>query len=408
MKPTARHLLIAIVALALGAIPAIALAQSPFRDYKDAAADQYGTTTSPTSSTPAGTVDATVSTPVVTATVGATVGAETQAPPTPEEEAANPPSQGENNPQESGAGASPRSAAGAAAGGAAAGEPGPSCNRYAIIGLSPLLMPAVPDVVLALGKAAYVADITEPLKTKVLKQLTDGTEWAGAATDNKKLRGFARALGASVPDVGPLAKAAFPKLAKFPEFPPASGITDQDFEPVAGIVLTHVQVPLKGAANSRRNTFVKWFIKGLQSAKVPDVQGGETDLPLAGVEEKVTKKTEISFFKKYGVSSVDDTDLDDGKLSLVRVMFGAVGHFGIKKSADNGKLAQPSSTVEPLLCRPDNKYVAGKLLRSTDDGIPGGGPTIAVLMLLGLAGAVSLLAIVERRTRRVRRSRSGA
>jgi hypothetical protein len=51
MKLRGRHLVVALVALALGALPAYAQSVSPFRDYRDAAADQYSVTPTTTTTT---------------------------------------------------------------------------------------------------------------------------------------------------------------------------------------------------------------------------------------------------------------------------------------------------------------------------------------------------------------------
>jgi hypothetical protein len=398
MKPTARHLLIAVIALALGAIPAIALAQSPFRDYKQAAADQYGTGTT---STPVVEGAVTATTPVVTATVGATVGEETQAP-----------AEGQENGNPSGAHGNPSAANGPGTSSAQPNTAGPGDNgllnfirsRYGVVGLSPLLDVALPDVVAALGRSAYMAEIKEPLDAATIKKVTDGTKWEGADTDLDKLRSYAKALGAALPDAKPLAKKDFPQLAKLPDV--LDTWSAQEIEPVAGIVFTHVPVSLKGDEDTRRDAFVKAFIDGLQTVEIPDVTGGEIDLPLVGVERKDTKPSTIAFFKARDVSTVDDVDTDDGKLSLVRVLDGAVGHFGVKDSATDGEVAKPSGKPAPLLYRPTGNYVPGDLIRDNGGGIPGGGVTIAVLLLLGLAGTFSLLTIVERRTRKVRRART--
>jgi hypothetical protein len=54
MKLRGRHWVIALIALALGGLPAYAQASGPFRDYRDAAGDQYGSPSSGSSAPASG------------------------------------------------------------------------------------------------------------------------------------------------------------------------------------------------------------------------------------------------------------------------------------------------------------------------------------------------------------------
>ena len=53
-------------------------------------------------------------------------------------------------------------------------------------------------------------------------------------------------------------------------------------------------------------------------------------------------------------------------------------------------------------------YRLGELLRVADGGVPGGGASIGILLLLGAVGCFSLLALAERRTRHLRRHAADA
>jgi hypothetical protein len=409
MKLNSRHLLIALVALVLGSVPALALAQSPFSNYGDAADDQY----TPTATI---TVGATVTTPVTAVTVaGASTGPNTAAAPTdvagqgtgaqPVDNAgaANAPSNdnGANQPSaESGAnapaavaGANPAASLGAAALGCGV--------RYAWISFgtarTKVLRGTAHNDVLSVTQAPlFLSQINEPVSPAAITKLTDGTKWEGAAKDTAKLAAWAQALGEAIPDGLALAKTALPKLGMI--------IQTGQIAPVAGVVLTNTDVALDGEAATLRDTLIKNIVKGLQQMRIGTRQGsGLTAFPIVGVESTKTKPTTMGFFKDLGVPTVDDINTDNGQVSLRRVLDGARGHFGVKKLATDGDVA-PQASVNPLLCRPSATYKAGAFIRSAaSGGIPGGSRSVGILLLLGLVSSFALLAIAERRTRGLRR-----
>jgi Copper transport outer membrane protein, MctB len=59
-----------------------------------------------------------------------------------------------------------------------------------------------------------------------------------------------------------------------------------------------------------------------------------TRRPAVGVEATGTEPSSVSFFVGNDLSSVDDVDLDAGRLATVFALLGAEGSFGVKGSAD--------------------------------------------------------------------------
>ena len=66
------------------------------------------------------------------------------------------------------------------------------------------------------------------------------------------------------------------------------------------------------------------LIEGLRRARVP----------VAGVEEIDTDPSQITFYEKAGLATVDDVDQPAGRIALVLVLDGARGNYGFKDTAD--------------------------------------------------------------------------
>ena len=58
-------------------------------------------------------------------------------------------------------------------------------------------------------------------------------------------------------------------------------------------------------------------------------------LPLIGVETTTVENSYIELYKKEKLSTVDNVDTIIGQTSLVLVMTGKEGHYGVKKSANS-------------------------------------------------------------------------
>jgi hypothetical protein len=60
-------------------------------------------------------------------------------------------------------------------------------------------------------------------------------------------------------------------------------------------------------------------------------EGGTT---IVGIERSDTDPSQIPFFSKADLSSVDDVDAPQGRIALALALAGARGSFGFKKTAD--------------------------------------------------------------------------
>jgi hypothetical protein len=61
---------------------------------------------------------------------------------------------------------------------------------------------------------------------------------------------------------------------------------------------------------------------------------GQTRARVVGIEEVSTDPSSIGWYSELGISSVDDIDLPSGRVSLVYVLAGAQGSFGVKEGSD--------------------------------------------------------------------------
>lgn len=62
------------------------------------------------------------------------------------------------------------------------------------------------------------------------------------------------------------------------------------------------------------------------------------NVPVVGVETTDTEPSQIGWFKDQDLSSVDDLDDPLGRAALVFALAGERGHFGVKSTADGGRL----------------------------------------------------------------------
>jgi hypothetical protein len=76
--------------------------------------------------------------------------------------------------------------------------------------------------------------------------------------------------------------------------------------------------------NDQAKTFESALLEGLRAPGVP----------MVGVEESQTNPSQISSYVNAGLSSVDDVDQPAGRISLVLVLAGDEGNYGVKKTAD--------------------------------------------------------------------------
>jgi hypothetical protein len=96
-----------------------------------------------------------------------------------------------------------------------------------------------------------------------------------------------------------------------------------------GIVLVHSAVDGEDAAAKKlADTFEDGLVSGLRA----------DDVPVVGVETTDADPSQIDWFKAHELSSVDDLDDPIGRAALVFALAGQRGSFGVKSTADGGRL----------------------------------------------------------------------
>jgi hypothetical protein len=68
--------------------------------------------------------------------------------------------------------------------------------------------------------------------------------------------------------------------------------------------------------------------------------------PVVGIERTDSNPSQISFYSKQGLSSVDAVDSAGGRVDLVLTLAGSRGNFGYKSTAD-GPLPMPHGATGP-------------------------------------------------------------
>ena len=101
------------------------------------------------------------------------------------------------------------------------------------------------------------------------------------------------------------------------------------------VVVSHTGI----APDAATRQFVDGIYAGLAAGTVPVV----------GIEQTVERPSRIGIYKTNGISSVDSVDTDVGKVALAVLLAGGEeGHYGLKRTADNG----PLPPIEPLQLAP--------------------------------------------------------
>ncbi|UTI62598.1 hypothetical protein NBH00_14645 [Paraconexibacter antarcticus] len=332
---------------------------------RDAASDQYTTTTVATTPTATVTGQATVTTPVVT--VQGTVGG-AGSPPTPAttgtttkttSPSAVSPSSGSGSGlpgDKTGSGSTPTGGAtGTSGGSGAGGASGPPANRVAFLSFGKPGTKLHADVQSAIGQAGLLATIDEVVtKARFASFVASPVLKLLSADGLGKPAG--QSFGAQLVNPTSAVQRAFPALL-------GPGVT---LVPVLRVVLTRTAGLPKSEV-----TFLKGLASGLQS----------TGIPLAYVERSDVKKSFVDAFKKLHVLTVGDVNSPSGKLRLERILLGQTK----TQSAVDAVTFKPAASI-------------------TTDGGGSSGATPWVLLAV-LLGGVGFMAsgVVRRRTGRTAR-----
>jgi copper transport outer membrane protein MctB len=169
------------------------------------------------------------------------------------------------------------------------------------------------------AKLVSVSVVREPLRLGELAGAARGTRYEGLADDPKLVHAFGTRLGIQFTTGGTLLDAVRHALLV-----QGSGT----LEGVEGVVVVRDPVTLSGDDDAVAQAFEDGLMRGLRAH----------DVPVVGVETTDAETSQIAWFKAHELSSVDDLDDPLGRAALVFALTGQRGSFGVKPTADGGRL----------------------------------------------------------------------
>jgi hypothetical protein len=170
------------------------------------------------------------------------------------------------------------------------------------------------------GRLASVSVIRLPLDLEALGKASKGTRYERLAEDPELLHPFATRIGIQFTQGGDLLRSVKGALLD-----QGSGTLDG----ADGIVVVRDEKEYdEPEQQEAAEEFERGLMRGLQ------VDG----VPVVGVEATDTDPSQVQWFKDHDLSSVDDLDDPLGRAALVFALAGERGHFGVKPTADGGRL----------------------------------------------------------------------
>ena len=169
------------------------------------------------------------------------------------------------------------------------------------------------------ARLASVSVIHEPLQLDELATAAQGTRYERLAADAGLLHPFATRLGIQFTHGGRLLR-----LVRRDLLTQGSGALDG----ADGVVVVRNTPQLDGAGADAVDTFEDGLMRGLRAG----------DVPVVGVETTDAETSQVEWFKDHEASSVDDLDDPIGRAALVFALAGQRGSFGVKATADGGRL----------------------------------------------------------------------
>jgi len=164
-----------------------------------------------------------------------------------------------------------------------------------------------------------VSVIREPLQLDELASAAHGTRYERLMEDPDLLHPFATRLGIQFTHGGRLLR-----LVRRDLLLQGSGALNG----ADGVVVVRSTPELKGDEADAVETFEDGFVRGLRAQ----------DVPVVGVETTDAETSQVEWFKDHELSSVDDLDDTIGRAALVFALTGERGSFGVKSTADGGRL----------------------------------------------------------------------
>lgn len=170
------------------------------------------------------------------------------------------------------------------------------------------------------GKLSSVSVIRMPLDLGALAKASKGTRYDRLAEDPTLVHAFGTRLGIQFTQGGDLLRGVKGTLLD-----QGSGSLDG----ADGVVIVRDEKAFDDSADAKvADEFERGLMRGLQ------VEG----VPVVGVEASDADPSQVPWFKEHELSSVDDLDDPLGRAALVFALAGERGHFGVKPTADGGRL----------------------------------------------------------------------
>jgi hypothetical protein len=170
------------------------------------------------------------------------------------------------------------------------------------------------------ARLASVSVIREPLDLERLAKAARGTRYERLAEDPSLVHPFGTRMGIQFTQGGELLRDARDALLD-----QGSGA----LEGADGVVIVRDERRFEDPEEAKAvEEFEHGLIRGLRVDNVPVV----------GVETTDADPSQIDWFKEQDMSSVDDLDDPLGRAALVFALAGERGHFGVKSTADGGRL----------------------------------------------------------------------
>ncbi|ADB51503.1 copper transporter [Conexibacter woesei] len=170
------------------------------------------------------------------------------------------------------------------------------------------------------GRLSSVSVIREPLNLEAIAKASRGTRYERLAEDPSLVHAFGTRMGIQFTQGGEL----LPRVR--------GELLDQGSGTLEGadaVVIVRDERELDDPAEARAiEEFENGLMRGLR------VDG----IPVVGVETTDADPSQIGWFKEHDLSSVDDLDDPLGRAALVFALAGERGHFGVKSTADGGRL----------------------------------------------------------------------
>jgi hypothetical protein len=252
----------------------------------------------------------------------------------------------------------------------------PTGSIFFLSPVDPAIVSGVNAVLARLGEpAGQAVSLNEPLNLPGIATAASGTKYASVSAKRLALiRALGRQTGREIVKPSPF----FSKLG------PVLFAGLRTFEPQKYVIFARTGGKLDATATKVRNTFETGLAQGVRAVRI-EVDGVRRKVPYAGVETTQTTPSQIKWFKKRKVPSVDNVDTLNGQKALLAILRdGAKGHYGVKKTAQ--RLLPKSVKVNPA---------AATIVDAKGDSETGFGTGLAIT-LLALMGAWTTLTVVRR------------